>query len=120
MKLTPPAELDTAGQQLWSDIVADVAPGWELDSRDVALLTAACQSADTVARLTAVIQTEGDMIAGSRGQLKVNPAVVEARMQRATMSSLLTRIEMAPPGVRTGGMNGRQRQALRLAEMKVA
>jgi P27 family predicted phage terminase small subunit len=116
----PPGGLDTVGKQLWRDVVADVAPNWELDNRDLTLLIAACQSADTVARLTAVIETDGDMIAGSRGQLRINPAVVEARMQRATMSSLLTRIEMAPPGVKTGHLNGRQRAHLRLAEMQEA
>ena len=77
--LTPPNTLDTAGMALWRSIVNDVAAGWELDSRDLTLLTAACQSADTIAKLDAIVAAEGVTVRGSKGQSRVHPAVAETR-----------------------------------------
>ena len=93
-----PRGLGKDGRKLWRSILADVADDWELDARDLAFLETACRAADVIAELEATVERDGSMIAGSRGQLIVNPAVAEMRQQRTTQTAALRRVELdAPP-----------------------
>ena len=56
------------------------------------MLAEACRTADTIDRLTTAASDSPVMIAGSKGQQIVHPAVVELRLQRAAFASLLGRL----------------------------
>jgi P27 family predicted phage terminase small subunit len=95
--LKAPKGLGTAGRALWRRIVGDVAGGWELDARDLALLEAACRAQDRATELDAAVEHDGLMVAGSKGQEVLHPAVAEARLQRQLAAGLLAKVEMAEP-----------------------
>ena len=110
-----PKGLGTAGRRLWRDVLADVADGWELDARDVALLEAACRAADRAAALDEAVESDGLMVPGSQGQRVLHPAVAEARLQRQLVATLLAKVELAPPGKRRADAQRDQLQAARQA-----
>ena len=70
--------------------------------RDIAMLLAACQSADRAAELDELVASEGMTVKGSRGQSILHPAVGEARLQRQQSAMLLSKVELAPPERRLG------------------
>ena len=109
----PPSGLGTSGRALWRRVCGDVADGWELDARDLAILESAARAADRVFELDQLVRTDGLMIRGSTGQERLHPAVGEARMQRQLCAMQLGRVELAPPKARTGHLNVRQRAELR-------
>jgi P27 family predicted phage terminase small subunit len=111
----PPRGLGAPGRALWRRIVADVEEGWRLDERDLALLSAAASAADRVSELEALVERDGLMIRGSKGQDRLHPAVSEARMQRALVSAMLVKVDLKAPDPRTGALSGRQRDHLRRA-----
>ncbi len=111
-----PEGLDRAGAELWDAIVGDVAVGWTLDARDLALLEAAARAADHAAELETAVDRDGLMIAGSKGQQRLHPAVAEARAQRQLMTTLIARVEIAPEG--QAGLSDRQRDQLSRARQK--
>lgn len=91
-----PHGLDAAGIALWRAITS-----WTIDDQavefrpdELALLTMACRTADQVARLEAEVTDEPLTVAGSRDQPTVNPLVVELRLQRGALASLLARIDV--------------------------
>jgi P27 family predicted phage terminase small subunit len=114
----PPKGLGDQGRALWRRIVNDVADGWELDARDLVLLTSACRLADQVHALELVVAEEGVMSKGSAGQPVPHPAAVEIRLSRVAQAQLLGKVELAPPAERTGHLNKRQRDQLRDARAK--
>jgi hypothetical protein len=93
----PPKELQAAGRPLWRAIIADVAAGWRLDARDLALLRRASVIQDWIVALDAVVAADGVMTSGSRGQARVHPAVQEMRGLAAVQKSLLGAIELEDP-----------------------
>lgn len=111
----PPKSLGPVGRGLWRKVAGDVQPGWALDERDYALMLGACEAADRVAQLDALVASEGLMVKGSRGQMILNPAIGEARLQRQQSTALLAKVELSAPAPRTGHLSGRQRAALRSA-----
>jgi P27 family predicted phage terminase small subunit len=92
-----PGTLGEAGRRLWDSVLSDVAEGWELDARDVAYLEKACRCADELASLEANIDADGTMVEGSKGQVRVHPAISEARQLRVTLLRLLGAIELSDP-----------------------
>lgn len=110
-----PSGLQKAGRALWKAMAGDVAPGWEFDARDLALLGSACRLADAAALLEVVVERDGVTARGSTGQVVVHPALVELRQHRAAIAALLAKVELAPPELRTGPLSARQRDQLRQA-----
>ncbi len=53
------------------------------------LLAEACRTLDNLDALAAAIAENGTMVAGSQGQMVVNPALTEVRGQRALLHRLL-------------------------------
>ena len=92
--MTAPNGLGNRGRALWRSIVKGLPDGWELDEREVALLTLAARQTDDVAKLETAIKREGLMVAGSAGQPVLNPAVAEARQGRLALGRLLGQIEL--------------------------
>jgi len=73
-----PAGLRDAGAELWAEILSDLEPGWELDSRELHLLKRACRCADELVDLEAAIDRNGVIVTGSRNQTVIHPGVVGA------------------------------------------
>jgi phage terminase small subunit len=92
-----PKGLKTAGKGLWRSILADLAPGWELDARELYLLGRACRCADELDSLEKAVDKEGLICEGSRGQVAVHPAVSEARQLRIAQARLLGMVELVDP-----------------------
>jgi len=62
---------------------------FDLSMAERVTLQEACRIADRVDDLEAEVALHGVMIPGSRKQLIINPAIVEARQQQAQLSRLL-------------------------------
>lgn len=51
-------------------------------------------TADRIEELDRLVERDGLMVAGSKGQSRLHPAVQEARMARAELSRLLDRLQL--------------------------
>ncbi len=97
-----PTDLGPAGVRLWDTITAD---GLILRPDESALLDQACRVADQVETLAEVVASSPVVIAGSRGQEIVHPAVAELRLQRSLLASLVAKIAV-PDGEGEGDWDG--------------
>jgi hypothetical protein len=104
-----PGGLGPSGRELHRQILDDLPPNWELDAKDHHNLDAACRAADRVHELEQIIARDGLVTADG----KVNPVVVECRLQVQLGVHLLSKVEVTPPAAKTGHLNGRQRAELR-------
>jgi hypothetical protein len=81
----PPAGLGTSGTALWRSL-------WKtfgFDERETAILSAACRQADDVARLEVLLERDGPIVAGSKGQPRLTPIVAEIRQGRLALVRML-------------------------------
>ncbi len=85
---TPPRP----GEELRRDLL----DRFDLDPHELVLLESAARTADLIADLQAVVDSEGPMVDG-----KPNPAAVEARMQRLTLGRLLAGLRIPVDGDRS-------------------
>lgn len=85
-----PSGLHRAGRALWTSIT----DFYELDPGERSTLEQAARLADSAEELHAVIDAEGPMVAGSRGQPRLNLAVAELRATRAAIGSLVARLKL--------------------------
>lgn len=90
-----PRGLGVAGKALWRNVTAEVDADWRLDARDLALLGEAARTADDLAALERAVKREGPLSPGSKGQVRVHPAVCEARQLRLVLARLLGQIELS-------------------------
>jgi len=114
----PPTGLQGAGRRLWRAIVGDLAPGLELDARELALLDAACRQADAVGVLERAVKRDGTMVRGASGQRRLNGAVPEIRQGRIALARLLGEVDLAgeqAPGT-AASRRGRRAADVRWAE----
>lgn len=109
----PPAGLGKAGEALWRQIQDDVDDAYELDAREEALLERACKTADLAADLERDLRERGRWIEGSTGRQRLNPAVGELRLANASLTTILSKVELGASAPRTGHLNRRQRNVLR-------
>lgn len=79
-----PSGLRGSGRALWRSITAD----FELDEHESAILREACYTASAIDKLQAVVDEEGVMNASPQG-VRVHPALVELRQQRACFAKLI-------------------------------
>jgi ketosteroid isomerase-like protein len=114
----PPADLRDAGRELWAGIVADLAPGWELDARELRLLARAGRCADDAAALEQAIDRDGATVEGSRGQTIVHPGIAEARQLRMAELRLLRDLQLENPAVTRSRATPSARRARRAAEAR--
>lgn len=92
--MTAPRGLGNRGRALWRSISKALPDGWELDEREVAVLTLAARQSDDVAKLETAIKREGTMVRGSAAQPVVNPAITEARQGRLAIGRLLGQLSL--------------------------
>jgi hypothetical protein len=67
---------------------------YEFDAREVTVVEAAARQADRVADLDALVERDGLMVPGSRGQLVMHPGVSEARLGRVALTRLLASLDL--------------------------
>jgi len=103
----PPKDLNDAGTALWSSIAAK----YELRPDEIARLSAACATADVIARLeTAWRDSDFPMVSkGSMGQEVIHPLIGELRTQRASLASLLAGLKL--PDDESGAATNQNREA---------
>jgi P27 family predicted phage terminase small subunit len=90
----PPKNLGTAGRDLHRRIWADLGDEMELSERERTILALACTQVDRGAELEAAVDRDGLMVAGSTRQLRVNPAVGEARQAALAAGRLLSMLAL--------------------------
>lgn len=79
---------------MWRSVAKGLPDGWELDERELAVLSLAAHQADDLARLETAIKRDGAMSVGSKGQPVVNPALTEARQARLAIGRLLGQLSL--------------------------
>ncbi|MEU3233175.1 hypothetical protein [Nocardiopsis alba] len=85
-------------------LVASYEAEYVLDETQRAALTLAGEHLDAAERLDAAVREHGVMVPGSAGQLVVNPAVSEARQQRAAAWAVLRSMLPADAGTDAASM----------------
>lgn len=89
-----PSGLKPAGRALWRQISDDLPADWELDGRELRLLTLAARQVDDLAALERSIVKHGVMLTGAAGQTRLNAAVTEARQARLAIAKLVGQIAL--------------------------
>lgn len=97
-----PAGLGEAGKALWSSVTA----GLTFRPDELAVLASACGVADQVAELEATLAASAPMVAGSKGQEVLHPAIPELRLQRQLLATLLARLDMPEEAGEAGEWDG--------------
>ncbi len=92
-----PAGLSSRGQRFWRDTLAE----FDLTDAELAILTEACRTLDDLDRLAGAVAAHGVMVKGSAGQDVINPALTEARGQRAVLHRLLAALALPDPDGKT-------------------
>lgn len=96
-----PAGLQKRGRAYWRT----TSEAYELTDSENALLLEVCRTMDDLDRLAEAVTREGAMTMGSAGQPVVNPALTEARGQRAILHRLIAALALPDDDgdtVRTG------------------
>jgi hypothetical protein len=88
--------LGIAGAALWRRLTTAPAPNQvvEFMPSELTILELACKTADDIAALEATLAGEGVIVSGSKGQLRINGAVPELRLQRAALAKLVQALEV--------------------------
>jgi hypothetical protein len=96
-----PAGLKARGGGLWRAVVA----AFELrDGDELAVLAAACRTADEIAAFEAVLAESPAMLPGSKGQLRPHPLIGEVRQHRLALGRLLAQLALADANAVSGGL----------------
>ena len=82
----PQPELGPRGQEFYDVTTSE----FTFSPAELNLLTEVCVTLDTLHDLAAAVRRDGLVIAGSKGQSTVHPAVTEARGQRIALHRLLS------------------------------
>lgn len=87
-----PADLEAKGRgrRFWNRVERD----FNLSDVEHELLTEVCRQLDECDALRAVIVTEGATAEGSRGQVRIHPALLELRHSRAELRLLLAELQL--------------------------
>ena len=105
-----PAGLGQRGKALWKSVTEGLPDGWELDERELAVLELAAGQADQLDALEAAIRRDGVTAVGSAGQLRLNPAVAEARAARLAVGRLLGQLQLPDADAQPRSEAGRRGQ----------
>jgi len=80
-----------------------VADAYEASVDELEILAEACSVLDRLDELHALVDHDGLMVPGSKGQDVLHPAIGEARRQQALLASLCRRLSLEVPGREQGG-----------------
>ena len=106
---TIPVGLGAQGKRLWRRVTSLYA----LAEHEAQALSAACRTADDIARLEGALKDAPVMATGSRGQSVVNPIFGEVRAHRLALARLLS-----AAGLDAGDVEDRSTAARRLARLR--
>ena len=81
----PPKDLQVEGRKLWRDVVAEFEP----NAAELALLYQLCLTVDELAEMKAEMAEMGVVVAGSRGQPRVNPVLSAIAAHRRLVDQLV-------------------------------
>jgi hypothetical protein len=90
----PPPNLGSAGRELWSAMQSALGDDLRFTARELQVLRRACALADREAALQEIVETDGLVGRGSRGQTVVHPAVTELRMTQQLIVVMLQRVSL--------------------------
>lgn len=115
----PPRGLSNAGTALWSRLTAAPAEGECLifSAAELTVLEMACRQADDIAKLEALIEADGLIVAGSKGQPKLSAVPSELRLQRAALARLVSQLAI-PDDAEAEGRTPAQQRAQRAAQAR--
>jgi P27 family predicted phage terminase small subunit len=101
-----PSGLKARGLGLWRRIVAE----YDLAPAELEVLGEACKVANVCDDLAAVLERDGLTVAGSKGQPRAHPALVELRGQRGQLAQLLAQLRLPGEALETA-QSARARKA---------
>src|SRR5690606_29889983 len=110
----PPDGLGPAGQALWEVF----AGRFELEADELVALEQAARLLGAAAELADAVAAHGAVVAGSEGQPRLNPAVVELRAARTAVVQLLGRLRL--PAEEGRPLTAAQRRAQHAARVRWA
>lgn len=115
-RTTPPAPrgLGRAGRDLWRRVMV----AFDLDDHEVPGLLLAARQLDDVARLEALLDRDGLVVAGSNGQPRLSAVVTELRQSRLAAARLVD--ALALPVDESGSTTPAVKRARRAAESRWA
>ncbi len=87
---SPPRTLGAAGRDLWRRVF----DAFELDDHELPGLLLAARQLDDVARLEALLESDGVVTTGSAGQPRLSAVVTELRQARLAASRLLEQLAL--------------------------
>lgn len=85
-----PSGLGPRGRKFWKSTTA----AFDLSDAELEILAEACRTLDDLDRLAGMVTEHGATVTGSQGQVVVNPALTEARGQRAILHRLVAALQL--------------------------
>lgn len=89
-----PAGLKARGRRFWRETVTE----HELTTPELALLEEICRTIDDIDLLHTAVREDGATVAGSKGQTRAHPALVELRHQRQVLGRLVSQLGLEDEG----------------------
>jgi hypothetical protein len=86
----PPQGLQPEGIKLWQAVTVD----YELDQHELALLLAACRTVDRLEDIAEALQGAPLTVENKRGDLIVQPLLVEQRQQSLVLARLVASLRL--------------------------
>ncbi len=86
----PPQGLQAEGIKLWQAVTVD----YELDQHELALLLAACRTVDRLEDLAEALQEAPLTVENKRGDMIVQPLLVEQRQQGLVLARLVASLRL--------------------------
>lgn len=83
-----PAGLRARGRRFWRETVSE----HELSTPELALLEEISRTIDDIDLLHTAVREDGATVAGSKGQTRAHPALVELRHQRQVLGRLVSQL----------------------------
>jgi hypothetical protein len=102
----PPAELGSAGAQLWADIMA----AFTIEPHLRPVLLGACREHQRAEDAEAAVDRDGPLLLDRYGSPKSHPSIAVARSSRLAAARLLAALNLAPPEPNPGP--GRYRRGI--------
>jgi hypothetical protein len=114
-EVPPPAGLQPAGLELWSDITGE----YSLRRDELRVLQDACRTVDLIERMEAEIAASPLVVSGSREQDIAHPLTTEVRQQRGLFLRQMIALHLPEPEESAGsGVQARSAHGRALAQQR--
>lgn len=85
-----PVGLRARGKRFWDAVCAE----YDLSGIELELLAELCRTLDELDLLSRVLRKDGVSASGSKGQLRMHPALIELRSSRLVVSRLAAQLDL--------------------------